>query len=285
MRMSFLAAAIGGALSIAAATATAQQPVATADGESNPVVAKVDGSEIHLLDLVIAMEGLPAQVRNAPLQMIFTPLLRQTVQRRLVAMAAEREGLVDDEDVKRRLAQAREEVLTQAYLRSKIMEAVTARYEAELKDAPPTYEVRARHILVATLEEAETIVRELRGGGDFETIAKERSIDQQSGQQGGDLGFFSAEQMVPEFSEAAFKMKAGELSKPVKSDFGWHLIRVEERREGPPASLQDRLPTLMAEMQEEVVGSLLNGLEQAATIEAFNPDGSPLDLKPAEKAE
>lgn len=277
MRKSFLAAALGGAL-VVATVAQAQQTTPADTTDANPLVATVNGSEIYLMDLVIARENLPAQYRNMPIEMVFTPLLQRAIQRRLLAREAEQGDLTDNAEVMRRIAFAREEILAQAYLGHLIEQNVTpdsvkARYDAELKDAPTRDEVRARHILVESLEEAEAILVEIRGGADFADIAKKRSTGP-TGAKGGDLGFFSEGDMVPEFSTAAFSLAPGQVSDPVKTEFGWHVIKVEERREGVPASLEDRTPELRQTMQREVVESEIKRLEGAASIESFNPDGT-----------
>lgn len=291
MRKSVLAAVLGCAVTMAAGPILAQQSGTSATAEEmNPVVAKVNGSEIHLLDLRLAIEQLPPQYRNAPLQQIFTPLLQQMVQRRIVALAAEKTPVAEDPEVQRRLAFARDEILAQAYMGQRIEKAVTpatvkARYEKELATAPKKEEVRARHILVESMEEAEAIIGQIRGGADFEALAKEHSTGP-SGAKGGDLGFFDKGAMVPEFAEAAFAMKVGEVSKPVKTQFGWHVIKLEERRMGEPASLEERTPELQQTMTREAVEDILQSLEKTATVETFNIDGSPLPAgngqKPAE---
>lgn len=291
MRKSVLAVALGCAVTMTAGNVLAQQSGTSATSEeNNPVVAKVNGSEIHLLDLRLAMEELPPQYRSVPLQQIFAPLLQQMIQRRIVAQAAEKTSVTEDPEVQRRLAFARDEVLAQAYMGQRIdaavtPEAVKARYEEELATAPRKEEVRARHILVESMEEADAIIGQLRGGAEFEALAKEHSTGP-SGAKGGDLGFFEKEAMVPEFSEAAFALKSGEVSKPVKTQFGWHVIKLEERRMGEPASLEERAPELQQAMTQEAVQEILEMLQKSAAVEAFGPDGTPLDLeggmKPAE---
>lgn len=293
MRLCILAAAFGGALSLHAASALAQQsvpaqsPAPAQANEQDPVVATVDGSSIHMFDLAIALEQLPPQYRNTPLQQIFGPLLQQMIQRRLVALAAEKDNIANDPQIQRRIAFARDEILAQAYMGRLVgakvtPETVKARYEAELATAPRNEEVRARHILVGSLEEAEAVLVELRGGAEFAEVAKQRSTGP-TGVKGGDLGFFAKGDMVPEFANAAFAMAPGEVSEPVKTQFGWHVIKLEERRASEPASLEERLPELRAEMERDVVEDVLEALEKTAKIEAFNPDGTPLETEPAEK--
>jgi len=277
------------ALALAAAAgvvpAQAQQQPAAPPGQSqatavqpqmDTVIATVDGSEITMAELVLAIEGLPAQYRQMPLQALYEPLLRQLVERRLLAQAAERQGLAEEPEVIARLASARERVLQETYLRQQITEAVTeealrARYDSQAGGGEE--EVRARHILTESRDDAEAVIADLNKGADFATLAQERSTGP-SKSKGGDLGFFKRGEMVPEFADAAFALGAGEISGPVQSQFGWHVIKVEERREAPRPSFEESLQELREAAVTEVVGKTLAGLAENVEIKTYNPDGS-----------
>lgn len=154
-------------------------------------------------------------------------------------------------------------------------EAIRRRYEEFAKANPAKEEISARHILVQTEAQAREVIAELGKGVDFAELAKTRSIDPAGKQQGGDLGFFSREEMVPEFSEAAFKMKDGETSRaPVRSQFGFHVIRVEARRTAsqPMEEVRDKL---VSEMSQEIMSGVVSNLRKNAKIEVFNLDGTP----------
>ena len=129
-------------------------------------------------------------------------------------------------------------------------------------------------------EEAAEVITELAGGAEFESIARERSVDPSARSNSGDLGFFRREQMVPEFAEAAFALQPGEhTEKPVKSQFGWHVIEVLDRRTGTP-TFEETEPRLRQELAREVVMALVADLRADAEIERFNLDGSPMQIAP-----
>ncbi|MEQ9638405.1 MAG: peptidylprolyl isomerase [Alphaproteobacteria bacterium] len=250
------------------------------------VVATIDGAPIRMSDVELAFRGLPAQYRNLPLPMIFGSLVQQLIDRQLVANAAEAANLADDPEVANRLALARRQVLQQIYLARRVNpelseDKLRARYEADIASKPGAEEVSARHILVATEEEADAVVTALKEGADFAEQAKEKSIGP-SGPRGGDLGFFKAEDMVPEFSQAAFALQAGETSRPVKTEFGWHVIRVDERRAQPVPTFEESVDQLRQTMAQEVVAGVMEDLRGKAEIETFNADGTP-QIAPAKE--
>lgn len=268
-----LAAALAAALILPAAAQQASAPPAGDD----PVVATVDGSEIRLSDLRAAQLQLPEQYRDAPLELIYQPLLDQMIDRKLAAAEARKANMHDDPAVKRQLAAAEDSVLQSALWNRKIEEALTedkvrARYERDVAGKPGQEEVHARHILVKTEAEAKEVRTALEKGADFAKLAQEKSIDPTPG---GDLGFFPRGVMVPEFTEAAFTLKPGELSQPVQTQFGWHVIRVEARRDGAPPSFEESADDLRMAMAREVLGAERQRLRAAADIQTFAPDGAP----------
>lgn len=266
------------ALSLLPAGHAAAQSTAQGAAEDT-VVALIDGQPIHMSEVELAFQGLPAQYRNLPLPMVFGALLQQLIDRKLVANAAEASDIGDEPDVAKRLELARQTVLQQAYLSRRVQPELTdeklrARYERDIAGKPGAEEISARHILVASEEEARAVLKALREGADFAEQAKTKSIGP-SGPRGGDLGFFKAEDMVPEFSQAAFALKAGELSEPVKTEFGWHIIRVDERRAQPAPSFEESVDELRNTVAQEVVAGVMEGLRGKAEIQTFNPDGTP----------
>lgn len=251
----------------------------------DPVIARVDGAEIRRSELAIAAESLPAQYRQVPMQMLYTPLLNQLVDRKLIAAQAEREKLGDNAEVQRRLAVQRERVLQEAFLARELSEKVTEdrlrqHYDKTMKDSPRDEEVRARHILVDEEAKAKKLSADAKGGADFGALAKANSKDP-GGANGGDLGFFKRDQMVPEFATAAFAMKVGEISSPVKTQFGWHVIKVEERRAAKAPSFEETAEEMKEQLAEEVIGQMLAGLRSKAKVETFNLDGTPLPAQGA----
>jgi peptidyl-prolyl cis-trans isomerase C len=251
----------------------------------DPVVAIVDGTEVHRSEVEAVARALPEQYRQVPLPQIYGMLLDRAIDFRLLANAAEEQDLAEDPDVQTALDQARAGVLRDAFVRQQIEEGMTedrlrARYEeVKSEEGFSQEEVQARHILVGSEAEAQEVIAELEGGADFATVAEERSIGP-SAPQGGDLGFFRREQMVPEFAEAAFALEPGERTEePVQTQFGWHVIEVVDRRMGTP-SFEETEPRLRQELAREIVLALVADLRDEAEIERFNLDGSPMQIAP-----
>lgn len=245
------------------------------------VVGKVGDAEVTLADLIAMREELPAQYRQMPLQMIYPALLERAIDGRLIANAARAADLTKREDVARRIRRAEDQVLSQVYLSESISaqvteEALQKRYATFAAEQTGHEEVHAMHILVETEEQAKSVIAALDKGGDFAALAKEHSTDP-GGADGGDLGWFSAEQMVPEFSQAAFALKPGTYSKePVKSQFGWHVIRLLEKRTTAAPTFEEVHDQLASEMSRELITAKLDALRAGVKIERFGPDGTPL---------
>lgn len=262
---------------LAAAHATAQVTPATPPGD--PVVARVEGEPILLSDVTAAARDLPEQVRGTPTQVLYPLILDQIISQRVIVAAARRAGLDRDPELRARIRRAEDQELQQALLTGEVMgrvtdEAVRQRFDAEVANRPTEEELRARHILVPTESEARAVIVELRGGADFAAVAARRSSGPGS-REGGDLGFFRRGDMVPEFAEAAYALQAGQTStNPVRSPFGWHVIRVEERRRSPPPSFEDVREQLRGQMIEQEVNATVERLRATARIERFNMDGS-----------
>jgi peptidyl-prolyl cis-trans isomerase C len=264
-------------------------PVAT---PKDPVVATVNGQPVHLSELEVAQQALPPQYRNMPLQSVFAALLDRIIDSKLVVADGRKNKVGDDPAFKKRMAFVEEQVIQDFWLQREIAKKVTAeklqqRYEERLKSMPPEEEVHARHILVATEDEAKAIIADLKKGESFDKIAKERSTDKASGAEGGDLGWFKKTDMVKEFADAAFALKKGELTEtPVKTQFGYHVIMLEDRRKAPPPAFEELSDQLKEEVARETVTAMLDQLRAAARIEKFNMDGTKPDAaaKPAAPA-
>ncbi|MBL8674878.1 MAG: peptidylprolyl isomerase [Rhodospirillales bacterium] len=262
----------------AATPPAATPPAATPPADA--VVAVVNGQPIKLSDVQAAQAQLPPQYRQLPLQAVFPALLDQMVDAKL-QVAEARKAKVQDSDVyKKRLATLEDRLLQDQWLTQEMEKRVTPqalkdRYAKKVKELPPEEEVKARHILIADEAAAKAIVEELKKGGDFEKIAKEKSIDKASGAQGGDLGWFKKGDMVKEFAEAAFLLKKGEtVPAPVKSQFGFHIIRLEDRRAAQPPTEAEMEEELRNELTRETYAQMMEGVRKAAKIEKFNMDGS-----------
>ncbi len=229
LRVRLASSALGGCLAVALLAAT---PVRADD--SNPVLAKVNGSEIRQSDVKVAEEELgPSLAQMAPAARQDN-VLSFLIDMKIIAKAAEDKKIENTEDFKKRLAFARDRLLMDKLLASEgkaalTPEAMKAVYEDASKQITSEQEVHARHILVPTEEEAKKIEDQLKKGADFAELAKKESKDP-GASDGGDLGFFTKDQMVPEFSKVAFELEPGKISDPVKTQFGWHIIKVEEKR-------------------------------------------------------
>ncbi len=279
MNFRFGLPAMGLLATIATFPGFAQTPVPL-DATADPIVATVEGAPLRRSDILAVQQQLPPQFQQVSIEVLFPLLVERLIDAKLVAGAGRKDKLDQDADVKRRIAQFEERVVQETYLTQRIGKVVTpqavrGRYDKFVKDNPPKEEISARHILVATEAEATKIIGEIKGGADFAKIAGDRSIDPAGKQQGGSLGYFAREDMVAEFSEAAFKLKDGEVTlAPVKTQFGWHVIKVEGRRQVSP-SFEEMQEQLASEMQQETVTQVVAELRQGVTIERFNLDGTP----------
>jgi peptidyl-prolyl cis-trans isomerase C len=265
-------------LGVAFAQPGLAQPAPAAPA-ADPILAKVDGQEIRLSDLSNLTEELPEELRGVPLQVLLPMLMDQIINARALAAAARAAGFERDEAVRARMRRAEEQELVKAYLSRELAGRVTeerirAAYDAEIRARPVEEEVRARHVLVPTETEAREALAEIRAGADFNAVAQRRSSGP-GAREGGDLGFFKRGDMVPEFAEAAFALQAGQLSAaPVRSPFGWHIIRVDERRASAPPPFEEAREMLRQRLFEGEINTLIDNARAAAKIERFNLDGS-----------
>ena len=256
----------------------------------DPVVATVNGQQIRLSELEVAQQALPPQYRNMPLKAVFPALLDRIIDSKLVVADGRKNKVTDDAAFKKRMAFVEDQVLQDFWLQREIAKRVTPekmqqRYQERLKSTPAEEEVHARHILVATEDEAKALIADLKKGGAFDKLAKEKSTDKASGAEGGDLGWFKKTDMVKEFADAAFALKKGELTDaPVKTQFGYHVIKLEDRRQAPPPTFEELADQIREELARETVTQILDQLRAGAKIEKFNIDGSkpePQAAKPA----
>jgi peptidyl-prolyl cis-trans isomerase C len=265
-----------------AAPSLAQAPApapAAAQAPADPVVARVNGKEIRLSDLTDAAQGLPAEMRSMPPGMLYPLLLDQLIDRAAIVELARKRGIDKEPAVARQIARAQDQALQQALIGRDVGPLVNetelrARYEREIAGKPGDDEVHARHILLGSEADAKGVIAELKKGGDFAAIAKARSSDKASGD--GDLGFVKKGDMVAEFAEAAFGLKVGQITEtPVKTQFGWHVIRVEGRRSAPPPAFEEAYDGLRSKTIQEGVQKVLTEARVGLAVERFNLDGTP----------
>jgi peptidyl-prolyl cis-trans isomerase C len=248
----------------------------TADKKEDKTVAVVNGHEIKVSEVEMAAEDILAQLPDVPPKLRYPYIVEYLVERHLLAQAAVKEGIGDSDEYKRRLALYQAKALRDAYFAQTIVPTVTEEemkkaYDTESAKVAQTERVRARHILVASEQEAKQIRGRIDKGEKFEDLAKQYSLDG-SKEYGGDLGYFTAPEMVPEFSKAAFALKPGEVSQPVKTDFGWHVIKLEDRKMGG-AQPYDQVKTairnilLRKKTQEKIIK-----LRLESKVELKDPD-------------
>jgi peptidyl-prolyl cis-trans isomerase C len=243
------------------------------EAEEDPTIAVVDGTPILHSEVTTYAATLPQQYQQA-FDQIFPFLVQRLIDLALIDKAATSDGLAEDEVVQERVVRLRTEVMREVYMERLLAAAVSdqeieARYQAFLEENPPVEEVRARHILLETEEEAREVIAALDGGIEFADLASERSTGP-SAAQGGDLGYFTGEQMVPSFAEAAFALEPGSYTgDPVQTEFGWHVIMVEDKRPKDPPSFEQVEPQLTQELQGAAVESHIAGLRADAEIEVM----------------
>ena len=231
----------------AAAFAVSVSIAAPALSQEDAVVAKVGSMEIRQSELDIAIQNLDPQLAQLPDEQKRVAALSGAIDVKLLAQGAVDEGIAETDDFKSRMDYIKDRELHNSYFRKHVVDAVTedevkARYEKEIAALPKQEEVNARHILVKTEEEAKAIIAELDAGKDFAELAKAKSEDSNKS-DGGDLGWFSKGRMVPEFEEAAFALEKGAYTKtPVKSQFGFHVIKLEDRRDVQPPAFEQVEP-------------------------------------------
>ena len=255
-------------------------PLAAQD--KDPLVAKVNGTEIHQSDLAVAEEEagqIPPMSPDAKKDYL-VQFLSDMI---LVSKAAEAKKMADSDTFKRRIAFAREKLLMEDMLQSVGKAALTDEamhkvYDEAVKQMGEVQEVHARHILIraapgdekaskAAEDKIKAVIARLKKGEDFEKVAKEVTEDPSGKANGGDLGYFTKEQMVPEFSDVAFKLEKGQISEPVKTQFGWHVIKVDDKRVKPLPKFEEVKPQIEQFVTRKAQAELVTSLRASAKIE------------------
>jgi peptidyl-prolyl cis-trans isomerase C len=241
---------------------------------SDPVIARVNGVDIKQSDLALAEEDVGADTQAASPEAKREHLISYLADIIMVTQAADKKNLADNPDFKRRLAFLRSKLLMGYELQQEAKTALTDEalkqtYDEAVKSMSGQEEVRARHILVEGEDEAKAILEQLKGGADFAKLAKEKSKDPGAA-EGGDLGYFTKDQMVPEFADVAFKMYPGQLSNPVKTQFGWHVIKVEDKRIKQPPEFEKVKDQIEAYLARKAQSDFIAKLRQSAKVERFD---------------
>ncbi len=278
------------AATLALAVFAMAMPAFAADPKEDPVVARVNGSEVRRSDVVRELQNMGAQAQAIPPQMLYPQVLEKTIVTKLISSKGYAAKLQNEKEAKDRLKAAEAQIVADLYVHKEVQPKITdakikARYDELASKFKAEDEVRARHILVPTEAEAKELLKKIKDGEDFAKLAVSSSKDTGSAAQGGDLGYFAKNTMVKPFADAAFSMKVGEMSKePVKTEFGYHIIKVEDRRKSSPPPLEEVKDHLMNQIGQEMVQKLVEETVAKAKIERFNIDGTPMPA-PEKKAD
>lgn len=235
------------------------------------VVATVNGSEIRFSDVLLAEEEMGQTLAQLPEQTRFQYMLSMLIDRQILADAALKDGLADDPGVLQRQAYFDKKALRDVYWTKRLLAEVTEEkakeyYQETIAAAEPEEEIYGRHLLVPSEEAARAAMAEIAGGKPFAEVAAAVSVGP-SKSEGGDLGYFVRGDMVPAFSDVAFALKDGEVSEPVKTKFGWHVITVEDRRMRETPSYEAVRSQLMSEMVQVKSQELMDSLREGAKID------------------
>lgn len=264
----------------------APAPAGLAEGEfqveaGNPVVARVGGKDIFRQDVYRFIQTMPAQMQQLPATQVYPAALEQVINTQIVQNKADNAGIESTDIYKQELEITKQQIARNLYLQqqvnSKITDAMLKNaYKEYSKKIPDVTERRARHILVETEDKGKAVIEKLKTDVKFEDLAKELSVGP-TATKGGDLGYFAQNEMVPEFAKAAFALKKGAVSKaPVKTQFGWHVIKVLDERQRPKPTLAQMTPVLRAELQRNALDELLKNWRDGAKVEQFDINGKPL---------
>ena len=251
--------------------------------DANPVLAKVNGAEIRASDVALAEEELGPSLAQMDPATKKENVLSFLIDMKIVSKEAEDKKIADRDDFKTRLAFARNRLLMDNLLAAEGKAATTDEnmkkvYEDAAKQISGEQEVHARHILVETEDQAKKIEDQLKKGADFAELAKKESKDP-GASDGGDLGFFTKDQMVPEFSAVAFALEPGKISDPVKTQFGWHVIKVEEKRNKPAPSFEETKDQVQTYLARKAQQDLIMGLRKNAKVERLDDKGNLVEQK------
>ena len=245
------------------------------------IVATVDGKPIFLSEIIGMAQRLPEQYRKMSLEAVYPSLLTRAIDSKLVTLEGRRAGFSKDPDVKKRLLDVEDQIISEIFLTKTIGSQVTEKalqkiYSETKSEMASGDQIKARHILLDSEEKAMEIIKKLQAGGEFAKLASEYSTGP-SAASGGDLGWFGEGQMVPEFSKAAFALNPGDIvTKPVKTQFGWHIILVEDRKVSAPPSFDEAKEQLASTMSQKLLKELIETLRTKAKIVRFKADGTPI---------
>lgn len=261
----------------AAGNAGAFDALGARSGE--PPAAVVNGSKLYARDVeqaAKAQQRLDPSATLSPQDPLFSEILEELIDQRLLALAAQKKGLEDEEELRRRLAISRERIVSSRLVELHLADTVNETslrqmYEAQAGLRGGLDEVRARHILVKTEAQIKSVEAKLAAGEDFEALAKQLSLDTATGELGGDLSYFTRDSFAPEFAKVAFSTKSGTRSAPFQTTFGWHILEVVDRRKAEAISFEEARGQLLNYMTYTEIENLMRSLREGAKIERLLP--------------
>ncbi|MER2507356.1 peptidylprolyl isomerase [Amaricoccus sp.] len=268
MRRLLIAGLLAGTALVPPMSAFAADPAVY---DASTVVATVNGTPITLGNVIAMRDQLPEQYQNLPDETLMTGIVQQLVDQALLAETVSASPDSDPLAVKLMLENERRGALAGRVAEATMAEpvdaaAVQAAYDKQVADFQPKPEYDASHILVATEDAAKKLFDEIKGGADFAELAKANSTDG-SAQSGGELGWFSAGQMVPEFETAVVALEPGAVAGPIQTQFGWHIVKLNAKRESAPPPLDQVKPQIEAQLHQEALQAKLETLRGGAKIE------------------
>lgn len=240
---------------------------------SGDVVAVVDGEPIYMSEIKEYAEGIP-QLAELPFEAIYPQLLDTVVNARVLKAAAVKAGTTKLPRVQRAVALAYDQIVAQAYMDGRLKELASddrlhELYNAELAAFKPEKEIRAKHILVKTEQEAKDLIIQLKAGGDFAALAEKHSLDKSS--RDGDLGYFTKDMMIPEFGNVVFKMKKGQLSEPIQTPFGWHVVMVSDVRQSKAPTFDEVKNDLRQMLMEQDISRVMDAERKNMKVKIKKP--------------
>ncbi len=264
-------------LILAAATAAVLAPFAVPGAQAAGPIARVNGQDISEAEISIAETEFGSVIAGLPTEARRRVIVEYLIEAHLLAEAAKKDKLDSGADFESRINYFKLRALRDLFIEKKGKEQVTeaaakAVYQEQVGKLKPEPEVSAKHILVKTEDEAKAIVKELAGGADFGELAKAKSLDTGSGGSGGDLGYFTRNQMVKPFEDVAFALKKGETSAPVQTEFGWHIIRMDDVRERALPGFDEVKDQITASLVQTKLQEMVQGLRGTAKIEILDAE-------------
>lgn len=266
-------------LVVATGVQAQNRPAAT-----NALVATVNGEEIRTSDIDQFIATLPPQAQQIPREELQRLVVNELINTRVIGVTARADGIEKDAEFQRRLKFVTDRLVGEVYLGKKVRERLTdarvkKRYDEIVKEIKPIDEVRASHIVLAGKDEAERVAADAKRGANFDELIRTRS-NPRAEVKGGDLGYFQKEQMIPALADVAFSLDKNQVSGPVQTQFGWHVLKVTDRRRQPPPPLDELRDQISEELSSEIVREIAEEARKKQKVVMYGADGKPLPATP-----